>query len=29
MGSWGKGAWDSMYYFCNFLDVYNYIKIKI
>ena len=26
--SWVKDAWASQYYFCNFLCVYNYVKIK-
>lgn len=27
-GSWVKGTWDSLYYFCNFLSICNYFKIK-
>ena len=26
--SWMKEPWDSRYYFCDFLLVYNYFKIK-
>ena len=26
--SWVKDYWDSMYYFCNSLRIFNYVKIK-
>ena len=29
MGSWLKSAQDYLYYFCNFLWVYNCFKIKL